>query len=66
MIQQEKPVTEQSTHVPAVIRALGRLIEMGSDPKLRLIALLLAGLIAWIVVILNFPLEVAIPRYADF
>ena len=66
MTQHEQPMTDQSAEVPVAHRALGRLIAIGSNPKVRLIALLVAGIAAWILVIANFPLEDAIPRYADF
>jgi hypothetical protein len=62
----EQPVTEETLETPTIRRVLDRLMVMGVDPKVRLIALLVVGLAAWILTIVNFPLEDAIPRYADF
>ena len=57
---------ESTDAVLSLRRLLDRAMELGSAPRVRLIVLLLAGLVAWLLVLANFPLEVAVPRYADF
>ena len=57
---------ESTDAVLSLRRLLDRAMELGSAPRVRLIVLLVAGLVAWLLVLANFPLEVAVPRYADF
>lgn len=37
-----------------------------NDPRVRLVVLLIVGVIAWILFFRNYPLEPAVPRYAEF
>ncbi len=64
--EQENGVAQHTWNIEAARQLVERLIAWGVDPKVRLFVLLAAGVVAWLLVFLSFPLEDAVPRNADF
>jgi hypothetical protein len=42
------------------------IVRLQTDAQIRYWALLVAGIVGWVLVVLNYPLEDAVPRYAAF